>query len=142
MRASASARPGSLNGCGRRVSYMLTPKGHPEIKVPFEVPEHKSMLLRVRGKQGTVVCIEVQLFNCVIREYTEPLSWRREWTYEHARAAVAAMIEYVAVEALDEPNGWIRAVDVVNDRVRIRRARLEFGERVIVVDDGLDDPWA
>lgn len=48
--------------------------------MPFDVPDHDHMLLKVPGKRpGTVLAIERQLFNVKIAEYVEPMFFDRQW---------------------------------------------------------------
>ena len=48
--------------------------------MPFEVPTHPLMLLRVPGKRpDTVLTVERQIYNVIIAEYTEPLYHPRQW---------------------------------------------------------------
>lgn len=110
---------------------------------PFVVEPHEMMVACVPGKMPqTVLTIDRQLFNVVVHEYTEPLSWRREWSYRTVDEAIGALAVYLSTPA-PEPYGWLRAVDHDEQGFyRMRRSRVEFGERVIVVDDGEHDPWA
>ncbi len=78
---------------------------------PFEVATHEYMLLCTPGKRpNTVLCIEVQLFNVAINEYTEPLFYGRQWSYSEVDDALLALANYL-VNDDDEPVGWIRATE-------------------------------
>lgn len=110
-----------------------------EIPFAFVVEPHEYMFACIPGKvPGTVLTIEAQIYTWRICEYTEPLFIGRSWCYENLGVALGALMNYVTVEVATEPQGWKRAIDFENG-YRIRRARVEFGERVIVVDgeDGL-----
>ena len=77
----------------------------------FEVPAHSRMLVSVPGQRpGTMLTIEAQLFNVVIREYTGPLSWQRQWCYPSAILAAQALLAWIT-QGGDSPTGWIRAID-------------------------------
>lgn len=112
---------------------------------PFEVPIDAAMVARIPGKMpATVLTIELGIFNATIYEYTDPLFRGRQWTYDSAGEALDALATYLSTPApmgLPEPGGWMRAIDF-EDGYRMRRARVEYGERVIVIDDGVNDPWA
>lgn len=48
--------------------------------MPFDVPDHEYMLLRMPGKRpGTVLTVEQQIVNVIIAEYTEPFYHPRQW---------------------------------------------------------------
>lgn len=113
---------------------------------PFDVPIHDNMAMRIPGKLPlTVLCIERQIYTWRISEYTEPLSYGRHWCYESFSEAIAALAGFVS-EPGTEPEGWIRATDFgdgvgphdQHDHIRVRRAHVIDGQRVISVD-GDDD---
>lgn len=101
---------------------------------PFEVPLHDRMLVRITGKEpNTVLTIEAQFYTWRIAEYTEPISYGRHWCFEGWQAAYVALVNYITSPLATEPQGWIRATDFENG-YRLRRAHVEFGERVITID--------
>lgn len=104
--------------------------------MPFEVPTHDSMALRIPGKLPlTVLTVEALLFSWRICEYTEPLFFARAWWYESFDAALAALGEFTTTPG-PEPGGWIRADDIHGEgRWRTRRAMVVDGQRIIVVNE-------
>jgi hypothetical protein len=116
---------------------------------PFEVPVHDHMIATVPGKRpGTVLTLERQIYTFRICEYTEPISYGRHWCYQELPVAVQALADYLVQELAVEPQRWVRAIDFGDDLdaahewIRVRRARVEHGQRVVVVDDSENDPWA
>lgn len=104
----------------------------PQAQMPFDVPLHDLMLLRLPGKRpGTVLTVEMMAYTVRICEYTEPLSYERFWCYSAyaqddahghellardaqgavlaACAAIEAVCAYL-VSDQEEPAGWIKAV--------------------------------
>lgn len=81
-----------------------------------------------------------QACNKRCRQPGEPfITHRRAWWYEGndfgMAQALAALMTYLESDVATEPQGWHRADDVVPEQgFRIRRAHVEFGERVITVD--------
>lgn len=89
--------------------------------LPFEVPRHSNMRLRMCGKvQGTVLTVEQQIFTVRICEYTEPLCYGRFWCFETLEAALVGLAIYLNDHGTDEPCGWTRAIDFV-DGYRVRK---------------------
>ena len=105
--------------------------------MPFEVPIHDSMALRIPGKFPlTVLTVEAMLFSWRICEYSEPLFFARAWWYESFDAALAALSEFTNTPGA-EPGGWIRADDIDDEgRWRTRRAMVVDGQRVVTLDEG------
>jgi hypothetical protein len=100
---------------------------------PFEVPIDPMMVARIPGKvPGTVLTIELGMFNATIYEYDSPLTRGRQWSYEIAGEALDALATYVSTPGR-EPDMWIRAIDFEGG-YRVRRAHVVDGERVIIVD--------
>jgi hypothetical protein len=109
----------------------------------FEVPVHDTMYLRVPGKiPNTVLTVEKMLYSWRLCEYSDPLFIARAWWYEELGEALQALSQFVATPGAVEAGGWLRADDTHEGQWRTRRARVEAGERVIVEDDGENDPWA
>lgn len=102
-------------------------------EMPFEVSIDPEMVARIPGKMpGTVLTIELGIYNATIYEYTDPLFRGRQWSYETAGEALNALAIYISTPGY-EPDNWIRAIDF-DDGYRVRRARIIDGERVITVD--------
>src|SRR4051812_48852218 len=106
-------------------------------EMPFDVPLHDRMALRIPGKMPqTVLCIEQMIYTWRISEYTDPLSYGRHWCYETFEDALAAVVLFVSTPG-NEPDGWIRAIDFGDDweapheYVRVRRARIIDGVRQV-----------
>lgn len=106
----------------------------PVKEMPFEVAWHEHMAAIVPGKMPlTVLTIERMIYSWRICEYSDPLFIARAWWYEEFEEALTALIDFTTMPG-NEPQGWLRADDVFEGNTRIRRARIEFGERLIVVD--------
>jgi hypothetical protein len=100
----------------------------------FIVELHEYMAARVPGKNPqTVLTIEKMLYSWRLCEYSDPLFIARAWWYESFDEALTALVDFTTLPG-NEPQGWLRADDVFEGYSRIRRAKLEFGERVITED--------
>ena len=104
-------------------------------QMPFDVPWHEMMVLRVPGKMPlTVLTIERMLYSWRLCEYSEPLYIARSWWYESQDEAITALATFLSSPG-NEPQDWIRADGVVDGHYCIRRAHIVDGERVITVDE-------
>jgi hypothetical protein len=106
-------------------------------EMAFVVELHDMMFFRVAGKGDTVLTLERNIYSWNIYEYSDPLFRRRSWWYKEHEfdIAVSELLSYLEIEAATEPAGWLRADDFDEQGwSRIRRAHVEFGERVITID--------
>jgi len=89
--------------------------------LPFQVPTHDRMIVRICGKvPDTVLCIEQQIYTYRISEYTEPISYGRFWCFETLSKAWLGLAIYLGNHDVTEPMGWTRAIDFV-DGYRVRK---------------------
>lgn len=80
--------------------------------LPFVVPSNWTILDRRAGKDSeTVWTVEMGIFNATIREYTEPLSWERQWCYPDWVQASLALEAYLDDPEAVAPVGWIRHIN-------------------------------
>lgn len=101
--------------------------------LPFDVPIHDRMAVRVPGKlPNTVVTLEQMAFTWRICEYTERISYDRFWCYSDNWAAALALGAWMLDEQATEPTGWVKATDKADGNYRVRRGRVsESGEWIV-----------
>lgn len=122
---------------------------------PFVVPDFDTLSLQAPSpRQGCVVTLERVLHAWVIHEYTEPLSWNREWMYDDGfsptffpgidsyRLALSQFVLFVDPKTTPtprEPDYWTRAIDTPNGLYRVRRAKLDADGVVRAYDRTADE---
>lgn len=123
---------------------------------PFIVPDFETLSVQAPSpRAGCVVTLERLMYAWAIREYTEPLSWNREWMYDDSfsrsifpgidsqQLALSEFIQYIdpnRVPHPTEPDNWTRAVDLPSGKYRVRRARIEIDGSRAVYDTTKDEP--
>lgn len=97
--------------------------------LPFRVPRYPGLILQCRSPiLGRVLVLDTAVYAYCIHEYTEPLSWRREWMYDNQNNpgsgysfALTALLDWLDHSDRPEPRHWTRAIDIVDNVQRIRR---------------------